>query len=119
MKKLVRINQKYFLENDTIPYSGKAYDLYQDNKIRFYIEYMNGIAVKYIHYWSNGKILVEENYKLSGEYSGKYFSGNEMGDTLQLGFYKGGKKNGKWIIIDSDSVKALLIYKNDSIVHRK
>jgi len=92
-------------------YTGTAYRLYPNGNKWSVWEIKNGISIRFLMYSNSGKIIQEENFNLKKQYSGKYFSGNEKGDTLNLGVYKKGIKEGKWIIINPDSTKSIIYYK--------
>ena len=91
-------------------YTGVAYELYQNKRINFYWQIINGVTVKFLRFSELGRAIVEENFNTNGNYTGLYLQGNEVGDTLTYGHYNDGKKIGQWITTDVSGKKIIRQY---------
>ena len=87
------ISIDYVIGEET-PYSGIAIDKYDNGKIKFEVEYENGLLNgSFIHYYENGneKQVAE---CLNGKFNGHYIDFYENGDIVSEGEYVNGKKEG-------------------------
>ena len=101
--KLVKTLDGKFHHSDSTSklFTGAAYSLHPNNNISLYWNIVNGTTVRFIEYSDIGRVILEENYNSNGFYSGKYFQGTELGDTIKFGNYLNGKKVGKWLLTNS------------------
>ena len=89
---------KYYIANDTLPFSGKATSFYFGNKIEMEMVIEKGICTHLNNFSESGQLILSFNYLPDGIIKdGKYLKCSDRGDTLQFGYYIRGVKNGRWI----------------------
>ena len=121
MENLGKIKDKFYLvDSFPHPYSGEAFSLFPNKSetVMFYWKITKGVVQKFVRYSESGYVVSEENYNVKGIYNGKYFSANEKGDTLLLGNYISGKRDGRWLIM-SDGSKKIINYRSGVVVQKR